>query len=60
MFHFEEGCVGKAKTSFVEEKKKKARFHCDADVNKKIRVCSHPAGVNGSDEPEEDAGKPRQ
>ena len=37
VFHFEEGCVGKAKTSFVEEKKKKARFHCDADVNKKQR-----------------------
>ena len=37
VFHFEEGCVGKAKTSFVEEKKKKARFHCDADVNKNQR-----------------------
>ena len=37
VFHFGEGCVGKAKTSFDKEKKKKARFHCDADVNKKQR-----------------------
>ena len=37
VLHFEEGCVRKAKTSFVDEKKKKARCLCDADVNKKQR-----------------------